>query len=58
VRDVPVWYDVDDAASYRMLEQEFDGRRPDFAPPHLVGAHAPATRAFVSARKRALAPQA
>lgn len=58
VVDVPGWYDVDDAASFRMLEAELDGRRPDFAPSHLSGANAPATLAFVRARMGALAPQA
>jgi rSAM/selenodomain-associated transferase 1 len=57
VRDVPGWYDVDDAASFHMLEDEFDGQRPGFAPPNLAGTDAPATRAFVRARKSALAPQ-
>jgi hypothetical protein len=58
VVDVPGWYDVDDAVSFRMLEAELDGRRPDFVPPYLSGADAPATRAFVRARTGALAPQA
>ncbi len=31
VVNVPGWYDVDDAASFRMLEAELEGRRPDFA---------------------------
>ena len=50
VVNVPGWYDVDDAASYRMLEDELAGRGPPFAAPHLTGAAAPATRAFVRAR--------
>ena len=58
VVNVPGWYDVDDAASFRMLEDEFAGRRPGFAPPHLVGADAPATRKFVRARQSALVAQA
>jgi len=52
---VPGWYDVDDAASFRMLEAELAGRRPDFA--RLDGAHAPATRRFLRARQRTLAVQ-
>jgi uncharacterized protein len=55
VRTVPGWYDVDDAASFRMLEEEFTGTRPSFAPPHLCGAEAPATRTFVSQRDRSFA---
>lgn len=58
VVDVPGWYDVDDAGSFAMLEDEFEGRRPGFAPANLTGAAAPATRQFLAARKRALAPQA
>jgi hypothetical protein len=49
VVNVPGWYDVDDAASLRMLTEELSGRRPAFANPGLVGADAPATRAFFSA---------
>lgn len=42
------WYDVDDGASYAMLEREFDGIRPPCAkgPPQ----DAPRTRAFVERR--------
>jgi hypothetical protein len=54
---VPGWYDVDDAQSYRMLEDEFDGRQPSFAAPGLTGAEAPATRAFVRQRQTATAMQ-
>jgi rSAM/selenodomain-associated transferase 1 len=43
---VPAWYDVDDAVSLRMLEDEFAGRLPAFA----AGAEAPATRRFLSRR--------
>ena len=55
VMNVPGWYDVDDAASFRILENELDGRRPAFAAPHLSGADAPATRAFLRARNDTLA---
>jgi uncharacterized protein len=58
VVNVPGWYDVDDAASFGMLEDEFNGNRPSFAMPHLVGADAPATRNFVRARKGAAVLQA
>ncbi|MEP7029618.1 MAG: TIGR04282 family arsenosugar biosynthesis glycosyltransferase [Pseudolabrys sp.] len=53
VKNVPGWYDVDDAASFQMLEDELAGRPPAFAEPGLVGADAPATRGFL--RERALA---
>ena len=45
--EVPGWYDVDDEASLRLLEQEFNGRRPEFA----AGAEAPATRQFLASRR-------
>lgn len=48
VVDVPGWYDVDDAASLRLLEQEFSGQRLPFAEDD--GADAPATRRFLAAR--------
>ncbi len=50
VVNVPGWYDVDDAASLQMLADELCGKRPAFADPNLIGADAPATRAFLSAR--------
>jgi uncharacterized protein len=53
VVNVPGWYDVDDAASFRMLEDEFAGIKPDFAPAHIAGAEAPATRRFLRARQSA-----
>lgn len=52
VVNVPGWYDVDDEASFRMLEAELAGQRPGFAAPHLVGAIAPATRQFMRQRGR------
>jgi uncharacterized protein len=57
VETVPGWYDVDDAASFRMLEDELCGHRPGFAAPHLVGANAPATRQFMRDRQNAFAAQ-
>lgn len=48
VVDVPGWYDVDDAASLRVLEDEMGGRRPAFAQDD--GADAPATRQFLRGR--------
>jgi rSAM/selenodomain-associated transferase 1 len=55
VIDVPGWYDVDDAATFRMLEAEFAGQRPAFAAPHLAGADAAATRQFMRERQIARA---
>ncbi len=47
VVNLPSWYDVDDAASLAMLQDELRGRRPPFAAPGLIGGHAPATREFL-----------
>ncbi|MFG1304766.1 TIGR04282 family arsenosugar biosynthesis glycosyltransferase [Xanthobacter autotrophicus] len=46
------WYDVDDAASYALLEQELDGIRPAFAKGPLE--EAPHTRSFVRRRREAM----
>jgi uncharacterized protein len=46
------WYDVDDGASYTMLERELDGIRPPFASG--PAQDAPKTRAFVERRREAL----
>jgi hypothetical protein len=51
VVDVPGWYDVDDASSLAMLENELAGMRPPFAT--LDGADAPATRQFLKMRQAA-----
>ncbi len=48
------WYDVDDGASYAMLERELAGAPPPFARGPLQDA--PKTRAFVRQRSKALAP--
>ena len=45
--ELPTWYDVDDEATLRILEAEFDGQRPACAEAGLVGAPAQATRAFL-----------
>jgi rSAM/selenodomain-associated transferase 1 len=50
VADVPGWYDVDDAATLRMLEDEMEGRRPAFT--EHAGADAPATRSFLRERRQ------
>lgn len=51
VVNVSGWYDVDDAASFRMLEDEVDGIRPSFAAAHLISGDAPATRQFMLDRR-------
>jgi uncharacterized protein len=48
VVNVPPWYDVDDAASLRVLEQELSGTIPDFS--EIAGGAAPATRHFLKER--------
>lgn len=50
VVELPGWYDVDDAASLTMLENEMRGVAPAFAT-GLSGAAAPATFAFLRARQ-------
>lgn len=45
------WYDVDDAASLRMLEDELSGKRLAFFAPDVLGALAPATRLFMHQRR-------
>jgi uncharacterized protein len=47
---VPLWYDVDDRATLRLLEAELTGERPSFAASGLQGAPAPATRRFIERR--------
>lgn len=53
VVNVPSWYDVDDAASLKMLEDELSGRIPAFS--MMPGADAPATRQFLRQRQALLA---
>ncbi len=48
---VPGWYDVDDAASLKMLEDEMTAGRPSFVKSALAGAEAPATRQFLLERR-------
>jgi glycosyltransferase A (GT-A) superfamily protein (DUF2064 family) len=48
---VPLWYDVDDRATLRLLEAELAGERPSFADPGLRGAPASATRRFIEQRQ-------
>jgi rSAM/selenodomain-associated transferase 1 len=52
---VPTWYDVDDAASFQMLEAELAGRRPAFAAESISGGEAEATRQFLGQRQAAVA---
>ena len=54
VIDVPGWYDIDDAASLRMLERELLGGLSDF----VAGAEAPVTRTFLEIRRAAHAKSA
>ena len=53
VVSVPPWYDVDDAASLQMLEDELSGRIPAFS--KIPGADAAATRRFLRERQSLLA---
>ncbi len=54
VVNVPGWYDVDDGASFRMLEDEFEGIKPDFAPSRRSPAPKRRRRGdFVRARRNA-----
>jgi rSAM/selenodomain-associated transferase 1 len=41
------WYDVDDSASLKMLEDELSGKRLDFIAQGVAGADAPETRKFI-----------
>lgn len=51
--ELPVWYDVDDAATLTVLEAELlDGCRPEFA--HTDGYSATITRDYLAARRQAL----
>jgi hypothetical protein len=53
VFEVPPWYDVDDAASLRILEAELNGAAPQSLA--MKGADAPATGRFLRERQLALA---
>jgi rSAM/selenodomain-associated transferase 1 len=53
VATMPMWYDVDDAASLAMLEAELGGDRPFFS--RIAGAEAPATRRFLLERRSKIA---
>ncbi len=48
------WYDVDDAASYAMLENELSGSRPAFAAATVDAEDAPRTRRFLGQRSAKL----
>lgn len=54
VINVPGWYDVDDAVSFGMLENELNGVPPSFASSDLIGANALATRRFIQERQSLL----
>jgi uncharacterized protein len=49
---LPMWYDVDDAETFAVLEAELAGRPPAFATPGLVGGAAHHTRALLAGRAR------
>jgi uncharacterized protein len=50
VVNVPGWYDVDDEQTLRLLQRELAGERLSFAEAGVSGAHAPATRRFLTHR--------
>jgi rSAM/selenodomain-associated transferase 1 len=54
VETVAGWYDVDDASSLQILEDELSGQNVTFASQSLSGANAPATRRFVRERQSRL----
>lgn len=56
VISVPGWYDVDDAASLHLLEEEMSGRPLTFT--DIPGSDAPATRRFLRSRLAAVAEPA
>lgn len=56
--NVPAWYDVDDAPSFRMLEAELAGQHPPFAAAGIIGSDAVATRHFMRQRHANLAASA
>ncbi|HEV7267989.1 MAG TPA: TIGR04282 family arsenosugar biosynthesis glycosyltransferase [Falsiroseomonas sp.] len=47
---LPMWYDIDDMATFAMLEAELAGRPPPFAGQGLIGGPARHTRALLAAR--------
>jgi rSAM/selenodomain-associated transferase 1 len=51
VTALPLWYDVDDAQSFALLQSELAGKRPSFAAAALSGAPAHATRRFLAQHK-------
>jgi glycosyltransferase A (GT-A) superfamily protein (DUF2064 family) len=54
---LPLWYDVDDQATLRLLEAELAGERPSFAEATLEAAPASATRRFLEQRHASLAAE-
>jgi glycosyltransferase A (GT-A) superfamily protein (DUF2064 family) len=55
---LPRWYDVDDAATFALLEDELAGRPLPFAEPGLIGGPARHTRAFLASRRAPVATAA
>ena len=50
---LPLWYDIDDAATFRILQAEIAGDPPAFATPGVAGGPAAATRAMLDRWSRA-----
>ncbi len=48
---LPIWYDVDDAETFALLEAELAGTPPAFAMPGTAGAEPRHTRAMLAARR-------
>lgn len=55
---LPTWYDIDDAATLALLEEELAGRTLPFAAPGLAGGPAVHTRGFLARRAAAVAASA
>jgi rSAM/selenodomain-associated transferase 1 len=48
VEMLPLWYDIDDAATLRLLQEEIAGTPPAFAAAGVIGGRAAATRAMLA----------
>jgi rSAM/selenodomain-associated transferase 1 len=55
---LPRWYDVDDAATLALLEEELAGHALPFAEPGLIGGPALHTRTFLAGRRASVATAA
>jgi rSAM/selenodomain-associated transferase 1 len=54
IQDVPPWYDIDDAESYRLLEEELAGKKLPFMEAGMTGEPASSTRRFVEKRRASI----